>query len=1677
MAPANSGTTERNLHLGRNGSCSFAFLFLASSSRSFLSLSSSSSSETPLASHAALEKDVSDRLAVLESAGDRTLAGALAMRLLRSPLDAIQAFMSEEVHQFLKASSLPFSPACPETDSVAGSLNHCGQDAVDAHRRFQAACWAVAAVLSARPDGRRAQLRNSQSFFWIHFVAHMTGGILSLSRILLFTAAQGRGQILRCEPGPPPSIDAQTLKEETVQRPHLWKGRWSRDSQGESEDTPSGSHGPGRSGPDEKTENARKLWRPENGSPHSSSTVWDVQDKAEQDLEVDRIWEEVCYRLAVLGRLLGLYRGQSSGVSSSRADASPRVSSPSLRVSGSRNARASPHADAAVSPPLFPDASLFREALRREHLVAEKRAVLSRLLSEVDCLYTEHLPLFASRVNPLFRQICDTLRFLNAEQSGGTEREFASPDVKVLDSQLMTPTSPSPDCFGSTRQFADSLPEELRLQTSGHRAVEALEVVRLLSFLVRCLRSLPRHDASALEAQATGRKEAQLPSSVDESHTALFRAPRLIRLLRRHIACIARLALVGCLPPASPPAAACLALLDGRRQGERPQRLAHAKESATATSARSATSRQASREVLETHRESLQREELSTGEWDSNGLGEEAHAGQGSQEQGAAAGRTGAAQRWPAPFSSASQTKDRLLEHAARCGEEAQTRRAETRRAEMQGGAPSGSACDGENGREEPVPLSIRKARGRRRFACITLQDATNNLSSALDICKHDAPACFVHCQKLLWCLERLSSLETATAEASAGRGLGTDIPSDVLHVIAELLDCKMDKLHDREKRQWPRSARANRDVDEARTDPEALPVGTGAVETRARDARDPCPLESRVEALGRRRRRSRTAAPGYQTRGVEAATGDSPTAAPQTLSVGRERLCEPKDTVSNKETPWAAAQVACPARESVEAPDAVTDALGNSDASLDLEDLEEEEEPFLLLHNMLERQNPYAFPHLLSRSSDVGDELGSFTAVALEEREKQHQFAHETVLPFHARLAWPRNSEPLDGRCRATDEGTPRSVAEGSVWATAPFAFLAGKRARYRELEKDQQRVAQRLAGGRAGPSQPSSGADGPWLGGADSHEWWVVGGDVQPVPLCAAAVSPAGSTGDRMAGEGQSAGGERGRTRLGEGLELASQPLSRAQLNGVRKEGKDSAAKQPNVDVFRAARLAELEQATKEALGALVVSCCFPQGKKLSARSFQTALLSAIGAQNAESLPDALVGQKVRGDALSLIWPQIRQLARLLRAWEDCGPVFVPAVSVSTPCGAVGDTRLSDCGGSSEDRMWGDALCKIEGPGRNGTGDAAAQWRLPGVWGREGRAQAAVGGTEDELHSARRPTAKPPDILPLFTRPRGGRFPLSVYSVERRYWGAGDRKDTSHWLVSEVLVLLRKLQRAASELTSALEQHSVRTGHLLPQVVASREAESLLLTVVQGLTSAVGEAPPRPRLGRHSLAQEASASRGELHSLVQNELSLVAGETTPETLQQGQGVDARGQVHSRAMLLHATTGAVYGSLSRGWQWLILQRLGRHPVIPRSSALDIESRQRSKEAKAGLLSIQHLKGPSLSFVSPPVSPLALLVPPRPRRSDSKGPLSAALLPTASGARVLLDPHPELLRELGRRPKPAQGRMEGWLAERRKQRDKDEGLWLRRIDKLHSLLTMTLRAPRGAGGVNNEGMR
>ncbi|KEP66612.1 UNVERIFIED_CONTAM: hypothetical protein HHA_268320 [Hammondia hammondi] len=1643
--------------------------FLASSSpslsRTFVSVSASPSSESPFSS-ASVGEEVQERLSVLEAPADRARASAVAAPLLSSPLEAIEAFMSEEVHHLLKARSSPSSPSplLPSSSASAASLEtECSVfvcrdgDTLDATLRFETASWAVAAVLASRTDGRRAQLRNSQSFFWIHFASHVEAGLLPLTRILLFSSRKPHSLRPRvpaasaalsspgASEGPPQKVSSGAAGLSAgVRRPRATNGGGGPDA--------SRALSAEREGEEAILEGAAL---------HADSPRHEGMGGAlELDSEVDEVWEEVCFRLAVLGRLLGLCRGRENF----RCAASPPpVSSALLGPAPS---------DAAGAASLFPDVSGVREALRRDQHSAAKRAVLSRLLSEVDCLYTRHLPLFASRVNPLFRRVCESLRVLSAAQEASQEAAEGGrkePSTPVMRETLFQPLSVD-------SVVAPSRKERLRLQSAGHRAVETLEVVRLLSFLVRCLRSLP-HQGGGESPPPHRRAEAE-PRG--ESHGALFRAPRLISFLRRHIAGVARVALVGCLPPASRSAAACLALLDKRGQ-----------VGAQATE----------RQSFSGHSEGERHEASSSGSGDvlrgvRSDTGEATHASGDSrqaeerrldQDSGVAVNvRTeGSFQRSPSTRETAArssatvlrgrepettETKEKREEKGEEEGDEVKQTKDEgkleaedvtsDRREKKVVAVSVVSGCE-QMVRQERLSLAIRKAWGRRRFACITLQDATNNLNSAMDLCRQDARVCLLHCEKLLWCLERLGEAEARSPDVKVETGelpVDRELPADLLQVLADLLDCKLDKQRDRDRR-WSLAAR--RREEEAPPAPEALPLGTGAVETPAGEGGDTCPLETRVKALGRRRRR-RLVRP-ERAGGPEAQNGDtSSPRAPEALNAaGRETerievaegASESQESSSGGEAPTVTLDGASRERSS--------ESVGVIEGALEFDDIEEEEESFLLLHNMLDRHNPYAFPRLLASANDVGDELWSISAVALEEREKQHQFAEEGALfPFYpARLAGPSSLER--NQCGAGEAG---------VCAPAPpFAFLVDKRARFRELEKEQQRIAQLLAGARGGANSSLSGVCAPRVG--DSHEWWVVGGNVRPVPRSFEATTPAPAPPEsrKQAPGATTGGGANARAALSADPSRESFALRGPRVEDWGDSETRRSAKQPHVDVFRAARLAELEQATKDALRALVVSCCFPPGRRPSARAFQTTLLAAIGAQSAARAPEALLGQQVWEEGLSCVWPQIHGLAGLLKTWQDSGPVFFTAVSVSTPCGAVADTpgapRADTVG---EGPMWGDALCKVEGSRGSRCDTRGAEGGGSGVRGSASSQKDVKWFVSANTCRTSGAQEKVPETF-LINRQREGGVPLSVYSVERRYWGVGDRRDSSEWQVSEVLVLLRKLQRAASKLTGALERQTVHARLLLPQIVASREAESLLLTVVQGLAAALGE-ETYPRLDRLSVSQVASTAGSDDLRLVQDP-ALVPEKTA--RLEKETELESWEPRHSRAMLLHATTGAVYGSLSRGWQWLVVQRLGKR-VIPRGSS-DIETRQRHKETKAGLLSIQHLRGsPPPSFVSPGVSPLALLVPPRPRRVESKGPLSAALLPTASGAPVLLEPHPQFLRELGRRLKPAQGRMEGWLTERRKLQDKDEGLWLRRIDKLHSLLTMTLKAPRGTGGVSEN---
>ncbi|KFG61391.1 hypothetical protein TGRUB_268320A, partial [Toxoplasma gondii RUB] len=521
-------------------------------SRAFGSVSASPSSESPFSS-ASVGEEVQERLSVLEAPADRARASAVAAPLLSSPLEAIEAFMSEEVHHLLKARSSPSlpSPLFPSSSSVSAvsletdhSVFVCRDgDTLDATLRFETASWAVAAVLASRADGRRGQLRNSQSFFWIHFACHMEAGLLPLTRILLFSSRKPHSLH--------PRVPAASV---AISSPGAWEGPPQKLSSGAATGLPTGVGRPGATKSGGRQDALRALSAEgegeeailESAALHADSPRQEGMEGAlKHDSDVDEVWEEVCFRLAVLGRLLGLCRGRENR----RTTASlPSASSSLLAPTSS---------DAAGAASLFPDVSGVRESLRRDQRSAAKRAVLSRLLSEVDYLYITHLPLFASRVNPLFRRVCESLRVLSAaheasqEAAKGGRKEPSTSEMR----QTLQPVSVD-------NVVAPSREETLRLQSAGHRAVEALEVVRLLSFLVRCLRSLP-HKSGGGSPTPHRRAEAE-PRG--ESHGALFRAPRLISFLRRYIAGVARVALVGCLPPASRSAAACLSLLDKRGQ-------------------------------------------------------------------------------------------------------------------------------------------------------------------------------------------------------------------------------------------------------------------------------------------------------------------------------------------------------------------------------------------------------------------------------------------------------------------------------------------------------------------------------------------------------------------------------------------------------------------------------------------------------------------------------------------------------------------------------------------------------------------------------------------------------------------------------------------------------------------------------------------------------------------------------------------------------------------------------------------------------------------------------------------------------------------------------------------------------------------------------------------------------
>ncbi|PFH34454.1 hypothetical protein BESB_064850 [Besnoitia besnoiti] len=1677
----------------------------------------------------ALAKDVFARVDLLEDPVDRRLAADAAEKLLTAPLDAVEAFMSERVHSFLRSKSFSAvlsSAADEDTLSVVGRRGHAG----DCQQRFHAACWAAAAVLSARGDGRRAQLRNSQSFFWLHFTSHMQYGLLPLSRILLFAQSDPTHLPAHAAPLPPSSDSSESLDFAPASLcPTDLNPPFSPAPAAATPDAPA----PGSSSSALTSRPAADAAPPAESQETLASALSTAgvlsspgeQSRVQLDAEVTRIWDDVCYRLAVLGRLFGLYRRQNfAGAYGPSAHAASPVSTPA------RASRCRGESGAETLSSLFPDAAAVREAVKREQWADERKAAFERLLGEVDALQSEQLPRFASKVNPVFRQVCDTLRILDSMQnSGGAPRPR---EALSSDTRARAPALGDAQTSGeSSQEFDAAARHELRLQAIGHRAVEALEVVRLLSFLVRCLRSLNRQDAHAA-TKPPGRRRPDtlsLQAHVEEGEAALFRAPRLIRLLRRHIAPIARLALVGCLPPGSPQAAACLKLLDSRTQDER-----HPARSLRRQTLGRATPTETGAAALGVGGNSRV----------SNGAQGDAFAGlmgaRGEAEAGAAAGREYRRGRCSSPVASLSSPPSVASaflppqEEPAASGLLSSPLSAER----LRGDGSEPTAAQGSRSASAPsqanVPLAVRKARGRARFACITLQDATNNLGSALNICRQDTPPCLVHCRKLLWCLERLSELDARGPGVGSGLHGGPlaeqAIPTPVRLVLFDLLDCKMDKLHVVEKSSRRHSALSCTQGEEEAAEqsaPVVLPLGTGNAVSGIIEDGDSCPLESRVKALGRRRRQRKAcaaAAARTQTDSQDAA-GDAPGGAAQALRLSEKEaftaltegiaLSTGEASVSLEATPVSSSVsaarvsvamegeplppssvgiVSSPLTEVSEGAQSVQEDLEhNDDSNIDLEDIEEEEDSFLLLHSMLDRQYPYAFPRLLSRSHDVGDDLWSCTAAALEEKEKQFQFLSEEVLfpPLAASAAGGYSgaqAAPSAATAAAWSQQRPEAGAGG--WAPAPPpAFLVEKRARLREVAREQRRTAEALEGPKASDATVRlDAAPGRQCGG---YEWWVVEGSVRAPPrgLSAASEKHAAAVLNATRLDGDVQGLPLGSVSSGA---AAQPPVSRTAIGGaqlslsrsvVAETADSDALKDPYVDGFGAARLGELEQAAKETLGALLVACCFPQEKKVSSRACQAALLAKLGDEaGAGRPPEVLPGQRVAGgEELSRIWPQVRRLAALLRAWEDRGPLFLMAVTVSTPCWIPSDLRTMHATQLNEHRMWGDVVCEMGGAGFPGPQDnVLVRLQRPAAWSRGPRDPTGLGSLGGELGNAWQPHFSEPELT-VMRRQGEERVPLAVYAVQRRACGSG-RGDGqgSHHVIGEILVLLRKLRRAAADLTCALERQSVRAGHLLPQVVVSREAESLLASILKGLSASAGDDAPSPPLDYRSSSADCAGAEGDAtRSFLSQEPALVPAHEARESLEAVEADAIWKDYHaSKALLLHATTGAVYGSLSRGWQWLIVQRLGKRPVLPRKGQVAARgARSRTKDEEAGLLSVRHIRSSSPAVISPPVSPLALLVPPRPRRLDSKGPLSAALLPTAAGACVLLEPHSEVFRELGRRHKPSHGRMEGWLAERRRERDKDGGLLLGRIDKLHNLLTLTLRAPRGAADAKERDIR
>ncbi|PHJ19737.1 hypothetical protein CSUI_006432 [Cystoisospora suis] len=805
------------------------------------------------------------------------------------------------------------------------------------------------------------------------------------------------------------------------------------------------------------------------------------------------------------------------------------------------------------------------------------------------------------------------------------------------------------------------------------------------------------------------------------------------------------------------------------------------------------------------------------------------------------------------------------------------------------------------------------------------------------------------------------------------------------------------------------------------------------------------------------------------------------------------------------------------------------------ADAFQDSEEEGEGDVPLPTLHDTLERRGAYGLLPLLWPSAPLSENILGFTAMAIEEKERQFQFVVErNLLPSSvgetgANISCRSLSERT-GRYSNGDIHSAHLPQEAYPWflekriiQVDPHSgflipsFVLEKRRRVQLARREQRLAAEELTGinnkclgltvADCIKKDKSRRSAYP-----TRHVWWVHEGLVRGSRH---AVETSTLHNPENANRG-AVPDEAGRTRERQDLGPVSGSPSTQVEGGTADMTEHSALLEPDddensLDVFSEARLVELEQMTKESLAELLVlfhastkgSICEVER---SSESAEEAAADTGGRQapvKGHQDPFSLVREnsnqaKSDRETVALFCHHIRRVAEILRAWDLLGPLVVSSVTVSTPGCPPGGYGLSQGQHREDDRMWGNVLCNfpvldqelthteaapklIKTQASGSALDGAPCCHITGHTPLSPRCQGAV---IDEARTAQRSLARlthgtgvrdsklSSGIGAIANLGKGDRdspvmsakelaIPTellhtaaqSLYRVERRRY-AGQPKDESGSHSDALLKLLTELQCVVENLVEALERESLKQGDLLPQVVTVRAAQSVLESFVfslQCLRTGVNRAK-RSRPPLTPLQQSSLPSPAELRQPSCQDVELTEAE---QGSKRGFQAKRKSAWPAPRRVPHARATATYGAFGWGWEWLsfICSGGARHH--------DGRSRQVRRDDEKGPPSVDLA---SCSASGPPA--LLFLVPPRPRKitvSNDPRPLSDAILPTAGGMAVMLSRASTEARNLRKIRKHMKD-----LTWELQTRNPTSSLWLHSMDKLHGLLSYTVRPPRNS---------